>query len=464
MAVQETTSFEINDALDISAGGTVPHIEAGPLLKWLQQLPGAAPGSDLLGELKSIGQDAGLRRLDEANVRGRAGGGFPVALKWWQLSQAGEGPKYFICNAHASQSGFSKERYLFGLNPYALVKSVLAGAYLSGADEAFLCVSAHFPQRDIAAVESVIQQFTNAGINDGLRTAGGPLPVSIKKLPAVYIAGEETALIEALEGKAPQPRRKPTLPAANGFRNRPTVVSNLESVLQATFALETGPIAYRRLGAEAAPGTLLFTVTGDVNRPGLYEMPMGVNLRELVFQCARGSAGPLGIKMVFPGGLCSAPLLPCQMDVALDFDSLKEVGLDLGSGMVVVISESRPLLSIATQLADFYRDASCGKCLPCKDGTDRASLMFRRLANLDQTGIDWEHRVLPVSNRATLPPILNSIPAGISYTDDLRGLDKIAGICEFFKHRGDCHFSVEAATALQTLLHLFRDEFEALRG
>ena len=448
----------------------VQHVSAGPLLTWMQSLQAASlqeyelkGGLTLLRSIARNGPDASLRLLDEANVRGRAGGGFPVALKWWLLAQSDSRPRYLICNANSFHTGFSKERYLLALNPYAVIETLSAAAYLSGADEVVLCVSEYCPPQDVKRIADAIAEFAAAEIFRDLLQGENQLRISMRVLPALYIVGEETALIEALEGREPQPRKKPPMPTASGYRDKPTVISNLESILQAGFALHVGPTSYRRTGTETAPGTLLFSVTGDVKRPGLYELPLGTNLQELVYTHAQGCNGSHSVKMVFPGGLCSAPVRREGMDIALDFDNLREAGMDIGSGSVIVVSESRDLLDVARQVADFYSDASCGKCLPCKDGTFRTSLMFRRLNNLDQTGVDWEHKSLPVSKRSMLPPILNDAPAGISYTDDVQGLDKIISMCEFFKHRGDCHFSVEAATSIQTMTSIFREEFEAAR-
>ncbi len=451
-------------------GNRIPHVEPGPLLQWLQSSRADSledyerrGGLRLLRAIRREGRDAGLQLLDKANVRGRAGGGFPVALKWWQLSQSHERTRYFICHANSFHSGFTKERYLIGVNPYALVESLYIAAYLAGAEQVLFCVSSHASAEEMAAIANAIRRFGDCKTTMELPVGESAPAISIKTVPALYIAGEETALIEALEGKPPQPRKKPHMPTTAGYFGKPTAVSNLESVLQASFALDVGAAEYRRTGTEAAPGTLLFSVTGDVERPGLYELPLGTNLQDVVYKYAQGCLLAQPIKMVFPGGLCSAPVRPDQMNVALDYDSLREAGLDLGSGNVIVVSGKRDLLDVARYLADFYRDESCGKCLPCKDGTYRASLLFRRLKDLDQPGVDWEHKILPPSKRATLPPILNGAPAGISYTDDAQGLDKIINICEFFKHRGDCHFSVEAATVMQTMTNIFREEFELAR-
>ena len=225
-------------------------------------------------------------------------------------------------------------------------------------------------------------------------------------------------------------------------------------------------MSYLWCGEPNAPGTLVFSVLGDVNRPGLYELPLGATLRELIDVHALGARGR-GAKLALPGGLCSAPVTPEQFDIALDFDAFQDEGLDLGSGAVIVLEQGTSAVEAARQLARFFAAESCGKCPPCQDGTFRVSYMLDQLHRLDEPGIDWERKALQPSKRVSALPILGNGAAGngaagISYTDNLQGLDKIAGLCEFFKHRGDCHFSVEAARMLQQFLAVFREEFEEI--
>ncbi|HEX8686596.1 MAG TPA: NADH-ubiquinone oxidoreductase-F iron-sulfur binding region domain-containing protein, partial [Pyrinomonadaceae bacterium] len=293
---------------------------------------------------------------------------------------------------------------------------------------------------------------------------GRRLEVSVYRTPGVYIAGEETALLELIEGRVPQPRTKPPLPTARGLFGSPTVVNNLETVLQAHYILKIGAGAYRQVGRPYAPGTMIFSLSGHVNRPGLYELPLGTTLRELIFEHGRGVAGGRALKAILPGGVSSPALGPEALDRGLDFDSLRDAESDIGSGAVIAVAEGTCMVELATHLAEFFHHASCGKCQPCKDGTHRTSVMLNNLDRLDEKSVDWLSKSLPASPRNRELTVLNSAPAGVSYTDTARGLDKLRHLCEFYKYRGDCHHSTEAAKSIQSLLSLFPDEFESHRA
>jgi NADH-quinone oxidoreductase subunit F len=242
----------------------------------------------------------------------------------------------------------------------------------------------------------------------------------------------------------------------------PTIVNNLETVLQAHYILKVGAAEYRRFGARRAAGTLIFSLSGHVKRPGLYELPLGTSLRELIFEYGQGLMYERPLKAVFPGGISSPVLGPESLDTNLDFDSMREIESDIGSGSVIVAAEGTCMVQVATQLAEFFYYNSCGKCQPCKDGTQRTVVMLHNIDRLDEKSIDRTGKVLPQSlRRRTLNVLSNTNQvAGISYTDTAEGLDKIQHLCEFYKYRGDCHHTTEAATSIQSLLRRFKHEFE----
>jgi NADH-quinone oxidoreductase subunit F len=208
---------------------------------------------------------------------------------------------------------------------------------------------------------------------------------------------------------------------------------------------------------------MLFSLSGHVNRPGLYELPLGTTLRELIFEHGQGVSGGRDLKAVFPGGVSSPALGPEALDLGLDFDSLRDAESDIGSGAVIVVAEGTCMVEFAARLAEFFHEASCGKCQPCKDGTQRTSVMLNNLERLDEKSVDWLGKALPASPRNRELTVLNSAPAGISYTDTASGLDKIRHLCEFYKYRGDCHHSTEAASSIQSILSLFPADFESHR-
>jgi NADH-quinone oxidoreductase subunit F len=458
----------LKSILDASASGL--HVQAGPLLRRMQALRATSLeeyiGAGGLRNLRSVvdgGREAAIAQLDQANVRGRAGGGFPAALKWWLLAQSQSATRHFICNANAAQPGGRKESYLLRLNPHFVLEALLTACWLSRATRALLCMPEGL-EAEAQALRNAAEELEPAGVLEEIGTGGRQIALGIETVPSSYILGEETALLEALEGRAAQPRKKPPLPVSRGLFGEPTAVSNLETVLQAGLALAEGVQKYRQTGAEGAPGTLVFSLCGDVKRPGLYELPLGVTLRELVYRYGGGLAGDREFKMAFPGGVCSTPVTRAQLDLRLDFDSLVDAGTELGSGVVIVVGEGVSAVEIAREMAAFYFEASCGKCMPCKDGTRRVMLMLERLADIDRKSVDWGEKTLVPSKRSTGLVILSNTPAGISYTDAAQGIDKITHLAEFFKHRGDCRHSAEAANAIQGILHEFREEFEAERA
>lgn len=442
-----------------------PHVQAGPLIEsLLSDAVGSFDdyvrrgGYDVVRRLaQSSDREAAIQTLDEAGLRGRAGGGYPTAHKWWLVSRQEDEEKYFICNANAGHAGGFKERYLLNANPRRTVEAVVTGALVAGARTAFIALPPQF-SAEARLLEEAIAEATAAGF------IGAELQVFVYRTLGSYIIGEETALMELIEGKIGRPRVKPPLPTARGVFNKPTAVSNLETLLHAHYILKNGAGRFREKGQPHAPGTLVFSLSGHVKRPGLYELPLGTTLREIIFDHGQGLLDDRPLKAVFPGGLSSPVLGPESVDVALDFDSLREIDSDLGSGSVIVVTEPTCMVQVAAQVNDFFYYGSCGKCQPCKDGTQRTSVMLHNLERLDEKSIDRAGKVLPPSLRKRTLNVISNPMAGVSYTDTAEGLDKIRHLSEFYKYRGDCHHSTEAANSIQTLLKLFKQEFEDHRS
>ena len=438
-----------------------PHVHRGPLIESL--LSNAAGSFDdyvRLGGydvsrriMQSPDREESIQILEEAGLRGRAGGGYPTAHKWWLVSRQEDEEKYFICNANAGQAGGFKERYLLNANPRRIVEAVVTAALVVGARTAFIALPPQF-SAEAQTLEEAIKEATAPGfIREGLQ-------VYVYRSLGGYIIGEETALMELIEGKIGRPRTKPPLPTARGVFNKPTAISNLETLLHAHYILKSGAQKFRETGQPQAPGTLVFSLSGHVKRPGLYELPLGTTLREIIFEHGQGMLDDRPLKAVFPGGLSSPVLNSESIDVAMDFDSLREVESDLGSGSVIVVAEPACMVQVAAQLNDFFYYGSCGKCQPCKDGTQRTGVMLHNLERLDEKSIDRSGKVLPPSLRKRTLNVISNPMAGVSYTDTAEGLDKIRHLSEFYKYRGDCHHSTEAANSIQALLRLFKNEFE----
>jgi NADH:ubiquinone oxidoreductase subunit F (NADH-binding) len=444
------------------------HVTRGPLLEDLVRSEGASlepylatGGYDLPLRIAGAERvDSFLVALERAGVRGRAGGGYPTAHKWHLVARHAADVRYFVCNARAVDDD-PKVPYLLDASPHRVLEAVAVGALLCGARTAHLAVSAA-----AAAAGSPLVKALSEAVDAGLVDADGGgrcrVDIRIVTAPDAYIAGEETALLESIEGRRPVPRGKPPLPTSSGLFGAPTAVSNLETVLQAAYALRVGAEQYREYGTSTSPGTMIFSLVGDVRRPGLYELPLGTSVGTLVEDFGRGSEE--GVKLVFPGGYESPPVPVESFDVPLAFDTIRRAGSTLGSGTVVVIGRHVAAPELALKLASRFHAASCGKCRPCKDGTERTATMLSRLPQLGQKSIDLAGRSMPQSKRRYTLTVLgqssSTAPLGISYTDMTSGLAKIEELCEFYKYRGDCHHSTASASVIQRLITLFRDEFE----
>jgi NADH-quinone oxidoreductase subunit F len=447
--------------LEISSKSTPPpHVSGGRIIRDLLEAGTNAADGLAAKIVRESGHEAALNLLDQAGIRGRAGGGFPTGHKWWLVASQEAGERYFVCNANGVQPGGYKEGFLLRANPYKVVEAVTIATHCVGAKQGFLCLPQGFVE-ETAVLEDAIRRAHESGLL-GTNALGSENELDLKliKTPDSYLAGEESALLEFIEGKPLQPRGKPPLPTDRGLFGKPTVVNNLETVLQCRYALKAGAQAYREIGTRNAPGTMMFSLSGEVNRPGLYELPLGTPLRQLIFSDGEGIPSQTDFKAAFPGGIASAIMDRELLDTPLDFDSLRDVGSDLGSGVVMVFGQEMCMVDLALQVARFFSDASCGKCLPCKDGTKRTHTMLTRLDHLNESSVDLAGVQMPPSKRHPQLTVLNNTPRGISYTDTVKGLDKITHLCEFFKYRGDCNHSNEAATTLISLVSKFRREFD----
>jgi NADH-quinone oxidoreductase subunit F len=477
-----STTGIIQRLLNIASGSTGSansdgrpmRISAGPLLADLTAQPAhrladyrAAGGYAAAARIAREGDYTAIcDTLEEAGLRGRAGGGFPTGHKWRLVARNQAPTKYFICNAN-SGPGDAKVPYVLGAAPHKVIEAVCVAALAVGASTAYLAVpTALAPQ--LALLEDALRDLEQAGlIGKDAFGSGRGLEVRLVPLPAVYIIGEETALLEYIENRPPRPRGKPPLPTARGLFGAPTLINNLETVLHAAWVLQHGAAAFRARGTANAPGTLLCSVGGDVAQPGLYELPLGTLLSTLIHEHAGGVRGGGAPKLVFPGGLSSPPLSGDALDVPLDYDALQDRGSDLGSGTVLVVGAETSAVELAMELATLFHEGSCGKCQPCKDGTARTLTMLERLQHIDERSIDLASRTMPPPKRRVALQLLNvastTTVSGISYTDGVQGIDKITTLCQFYKHRGDCHHSYEAASVIQALLTQFRSEFEERR-
>ncbi|KAB7767214.1 NADH-ubiquinone oxidoreductase-F iron-sulfur binding region domain-containing protein [Xanthomonas maliensis] len=419
----------------------------------------AAGGYATLSQTFTEGTEIALERLAASGLRGRAGGGFPAAVKWRLVRESSSTEKCFVCNANTGQLCGGKEGILIGLNPHRVIEAVALAARVVGAKIAFIHLGSSL-EHEQQLLQEALQDAMSAGY---LEMQGQTIELHIHRSENGYIAGEETALLELLEGRPGRPRGKPTMPTQAGFEKRPTVVNNIETVLQAFFAIKYGPEHFREVGTKYASGTLIYCIAGDIARPGIYELPLGIRLGELINGHAGGVAGGHTFKAALVGGTSGTALGSKHLETALDYDSLTETGGSLGSGVIIVISSQSSMVDIARKLAKFYYETSCGKCQPCKDGTRRALYMLDHLDRIDESAIDWDAAESSPSSRG-IPMLLvdnaRTERSSISYTDSGTGLEKIRLICNWYSTRGDCHHSMESSRMLHSLLEGYSEEFE----
>jgi NADH-quinone oxidoreductase subunit F len=339
------------------------------------------PGSEKLETYRSRGGyralERALRELKPAEVtdavkksglRGRGGAGFPTGLKWGFVPKDDPGPRYLCCNADEGEPGTFKDRVIIENDPHLLLEGIAISCYALSVAEAFIYVRGEFTL-GAERLERAVQEAEAGGLLGGnVLGSGFSLRVRVHRGAGSYICGEETALLESLEGKRGLPRLKPPFPASVGLYGRPTVINNVETLSCVPSIVENGAEWFASMGTKGNTGPKLFAVSGHVERPGVYELPLGVTLRELLYEHAGGVRAGRRLKAVMPGGSSTPVITAEHVDVKLDFDSLAAVGSALGSGAVIVMDETSCMVEVALRLTRFYRHESCGQCTPCREG------------------------------------------------------------------------------------------------
>ena len=345
-----------------------------------------------LKEYRSAGGYSGLEKALQMNpaevieivkssgLVGRGGAAFPTGVKLEGASLAPGTPKYVVCNADESEPGTFKDRVLMEDDPQRVLEGLIIAGYAVGARQGYIFVRGEYP-RAFKMLEHAMNEARSAGyLGEGILGSDFSFEIELRLGAGAYICGEETALFEAIEGKRGFPRLKPPFPTTHGLFGKPTAINNVETLCNLPFILEHGAAAYRQLGTEESPGTKLFCLSGDVKFPGLYEAPFGITLRELLFDLAGGMHSQDGIQAVLVGGAAGAFAVEKDLDVQLSFEHLRAANLPLGSGVLMVIDQSRDMHDILARLARFFAHESCGKCYPCQLGTQRQCEILERMA------------------------------------------------------------------------------------
>jgi NADH-quinone oxidoreductase subunit F len=316
--------------------------------------------ADVIAEIKASG------------LVGRGGAAFPTGIKWEGAANANADQKYVVCNADESEPGTFKDRVLLLDDPHRMIEGMCIAAYAIGATKGYIYIRGEYPY-----IVPVLENALNEARMDGY--LGASFDIEIRVGAGAYICGEETALFESIEGRRGFPRVKPPFPTTNGLFDRPTVINNVETLCNVPLIIKSGAQGYRRIGTEKSPGTKLFCVSGDVAKPGVYEVPFGVTLRQLL-KMAGGVAGKKPLKAVLFGGAAGAFATSKHLNVKLTFEDLRAAGLPLGSGVVMVFNETRDLRDVLKRLGKFFAHESCGKCYPCQMGTQRQMEVLDRIA------------------------------------------------------------------------------------
>jgi NADH-quinone oxidoreductase subunit F len=330
-----------------------------------------------------------LSELEASGLRGRGGAGFQMGKKISFLPK-GSMEKYLVCNADESEPGTFKDRELMQKSPHMLIEGIVIAAYAAGAHRSFIYIRGEYVlQADV--LDAALVEAREAGyIGEDILGSGHSLSLILHRGAGAYICGEETGLLDSLEGKRGNPRLKPPFPANQGLYQGPTLINNVETLATVPAIIEMGGAEYSKLGVETSTGTKLVSVSGHVQRPGNYEIVLGTPSREIIYGLAGGPEDGREVKCWFPGGSSSPVLTAADLDVPYDFDSLAKAGTMLGSGAIIVVDDSTPILDVAMKVARFYRHESCGKCTPCREGTNWTVKMLERIDSGEATPMDLD--------------------------------------------------------------------------
>ena len=377
--------------------------------------------------LTSMTPEQVIDEVSKANLRGLGGAGFPAGKKWSFIPKETTKPTYLVVNADEGEPGTFKDRYIMERDPHALLEGMIIAAYAIDSHKAYVYIRGEY-FRSADRLQRAIDEASSQGwLGENIQGTGFDLDVVIHRGAGAYICGEETALLTSLEGGKGFPRLKPPFPAISGLFACPTIVNNVETLACVPFILRNGAERFAGMGSERQGGTRLFCVSGHVVRPGVYEASVGVTLRDLIENYAGGVHDGNKLKAVIPGGISAKILTADEIDVAMDFDSLRAAGSMAGSGGVIVMDETTCMVEALESAARFFADESCGQCSPCREGTG------------------WVHR------------IVRRITEGQGSPEDLDHLLAIAGDME---GNTICVFADAAAWPVQSYIVKFRDEFE----
>jgi NADH-quinone oxidoreductase subunit F len=406
------------------------HEECRPIDFYLNKMNGYSALKKAFG----MTQDQIIEQMKLSNMRGRGGAGFPTGIKWGFIPKQSSKPKYLVCNADESEPGTFKDRDIMRYIPHLLIEGMVIGAYAIGAHHGYIYIRGEYYREAGLLNEAIDEAYEKGYLGKNILGSGFDFDLTVHRGAGAYICGEETGLLNSLEGKRGEPRVKPPFPAQSGAFGGPTIVNNVETLAAVPYIINKGGEWFSKLGKlEKSGGTRLFCVSGHVKKPGLYELPSGgVTLRELIYDYCGGILNDKKLKAVIPGG-SSAPVLTAdEIDVVLDIEPLMKIGSMLGSAAIMVVSEDQCVVKLIWRITKFYAHESCGQCTPCREGCKWME--------------DIIHRILVGKGRE-------------------QDLDLLLDIASKINQKTLCALGDAAAGPVDSFVRKFRSDFEAyIRG
>src|ERR1700735_2337340 len=338
-----------------------------------------------------LGPEGIIAEMKVSNLRGRGGAGFPTGMKWSFVPKQSAKPKYVLVNGDESEPGTCKDRLIFEHDPHSVIEGVIIAGLAIQSQMGFIYLRGEYRYLLTIMEKAIADAYAKGFLGKNIFGSGLDFDIVSQTGAGAYEVGEESALMESLEGKRGIPRIRPPFPAVVGLYGGPTVINNAETIASVPHILLMGGEAYAKVGTERNGGTRLFGISGHVEKPGVYELPMGYNLKKAIYEVGGGIRGGKKLKAVVPGGSSTPVLLPEEIDIGMDFDQVAKAGSMLGSGGVVVIDETACMVEFALRTMKFYRHESCGWCIPCREGTDWLKKSLTRLHAGGGGDKDMEH-------------------------------------------------------------------------
>ncbi|MGH7771623.1 MAG: complex I 51 kDa subunit family protein [Candidatus Binatia bacterium] len=377
--------------------------------------------------VKGLSPETVIQEISESGLRGRGGAGFPTGEKWAFTRESAEQPHYLVLNGGEDEPGSKKDRLLMENLPHLVTEGVVLASYAVGAPSAYLYINAEYKEA-IQSMTDALAEAKRAGYwGEHILRSDFSLEILLVPAPPNYVAGEDTAALEVIENKKPLPRQKPPFPATSGLFGKPTAVNNVETLANVPPIMAQGAKWYRTFGIPESPGTMIFSLDDQVNRPGIYELPFGTPLRFLIDECGGGVKGGKTIKAILPGGPSSAFLSPDKIDISLDHNSVREAGSAIGCGVVHLITEGSCMVEETLKIADFFAAESCGQCPACRMETNMLVAMLKKV----QQGQGGQ-------------PLL----------------EQFSKVISFNKGKGFCNLINMPGPPIESALRLFRSDFE----